>query len=931
MTDRTAQSVDYTYLKSAPAKTRTRLNDNERAYAIQLISFINEFLADKDIRIKRAGGERTINTGGNVKFPDVLLFADKAQSMILQGWEIKCPDVPIHDEAFVNDAHNKATLLWCNSYVLWNFQYAQLHVKNEEGTFDIAESWTIDSEIVDRPSIDRKLESWVRFLRDLILKLNTFISTGRIQQRSLGDALTESVMPRIVNEGKAPVAEELKRRNATDIRISMHIESWWASVQKQYLHDESDPYLAYAKTILLNWLSKLMFAHILTATHEAARAVDGIAKECSVQEALDIFGNIVDRCGFNNAFTEIAYDDALPNATWNDLVVFNQIVSACDILSLGPEYRHRMMRDCIAEAKRQIGGQYPTPEPLADLMAAIAVRNAQGQSWDPCCGTGTIGMALWRRKENILKAATPQACRIASETTWVSDIHDFPLQIAGMGMASLAQAKAPLRLFQADALETNVGSPVNFIDPDSGETAAVPIPLFDSIASNLPFVDFNTSNIPWSGESKRLWKKRISRQTGVDLSERNDLYCFIALHLTSMLAPHGVACLLTSSSWLTTKAGESFFDALTQLCHIDGIYVNGESRWFDTDVMNALIVIENDPSSNDRGTYFGLINVSIEELEDENLRNRIARSIVLHSASDTHAFKEQLLEPDQIRRLRDRGLSLYSLCFGVGGIDAVYEKLCKVKGHFALSRQIKSGQNEAFYSSDPDFVDEPFRFGLVKNLTDTKRYIIHPNKFCMNCDKSEEELQRKGFEKTLAHIRSFEGRLNRSVLSHKPYWYTLPNDSKFVLATMMNPYRRLFFARIAQDRACYADQRVIGLYPVSKNVDIDLCLALLNTMVSMLLLEANAGPMGLGALNTRKENLVELEMLDPALLDDEQQDEIRTAFAPLMERDILDTAEELEQDDRQAFDHAVMKAFGIDEHFGEVKAALLAMQRIRLG
>ena len=116
------------------------LNDNERSYVMQLISYINEYLKGRDIAVKRAGGERTINGGNFVKFPDVLLFSDTSQTLILQGWEAKCPDVPINDPTFVADARNKARLLGCNSTVLWNFQYAQLHILNDKDEFEIAEN-----------------------------------------------------------------------------------------------------------------------------------------------------------------------------------------------------------------------------------------------------------------------------------------------------------------------------------------------------------------------------------------------------------------------------------------------------------------------------------------------------------------------------------------------------------------------------------------------------------------------------------------------------------------------------------------------------------------------------------------------------------------------------------------------------------------------
>ena len=42
-------------------------------------------------------------------FPDVVLYGNEEQSIILQGWELKMPDVPIEDETFIKDAQRKAT------------------------------------------------------------------------------------------------------------------------------------------------------------------------------------------------------------------------------------------------------------------------------------------------------------------------------------------------------------------------------------------------------------------------------------------------------------------------------------------------------------------------------------------------------------------------------------------------------------------------------------------------------------------------------------------------------------------------------------------------------------------------------------------------------------------------------------------------------
>ena len=90
----------------------TVIRKNERSWAIELITKINSIANDNDLFIKRAGGESTISTGhGNTMFPDVILYGDTAQSILLQGWELKMPDVPIEDDTFIKDAQRKAIAL----------------------------------------------------------------------------------------------------------------------------------------------------------------------------------------------------------------------------------------------------------------------------------------------------------------------------------------------------------------------------------------------------------------------------------------------------------------------------------------------------------------------------------------------------------------------------------------------------------------------------------------------------------------------------------------------------------------------------------------------------------------------------------------------------------------------------------------------------
>ena len=104
----------------------TIVRRNERSWAIVIISEIRAMLKGINLKIKSVGGESTLSINKKSMFPDVLLYEDEAQNRILQGWELKMPDVLITDEALIRDATRKAIALNLNSFVIWNFKFGKL-------------------------------------------------------------------------------------------------------------------------------------------------------------------------------------------------------------------------------------------------------------------------------------------------------------------------------------------------------------------------------------------------------------------------------------------------------------------------------------------------------------------------------------------------------------------------------------------------------------------------------------------------------------------------------------------------------------------------------------------------------------------------------------------------------------------------------------
>lgn len=111
--------------------TNAKLQYNERAWAIDLISHINGFLSGANLSIKRASGENTLKTGQGLFFPDVLLYEDQSSGKVLQGWELKMPDTPIDNYELIDNAKKKAHALGLNSFVVWNVSTAILYIATQ--------------------------------------------------------------------------------------------------------------------------------------------------------------------------------------------------------------------------------------------------------------------------------------------------------------------------------------------------------------------------------------------------------------------------------------------------------------------------------------------------------------------------------------------------------------------------------------------------------------------------------------------------------------------------------------------------------------------------------------------------------------------------------------------------------------------------------
>jgi len=907
----------------------TRIRKNERSWGIELISQINQFASANDLIIKHAGGESTISeVKGKNMFPDVVLYGDHDLSSILQGWELKMPDVPINDVDFVHDAHRKATALNLNSCVIWNFSHARLYVyDHERHEYAEKKAWK-NEEIKTRDDVQRYKSKWERTLQSVLATVNGYLITGQVKKIFIGDVLTTTSISRLVSENKFSVAAHLREEARRDAIMGARIETWWKDIKLEYEGDEEDKFLAYAKNIIINWANRIIFAHLIKHRQMSAYAIDELDHNSTPEEASDIFKSITNKSDFYNIFASIPYEECLPDKTWGSLVDLSQFLKNTPIKKISQRILQQVLEGSVNISKRLVHGQYSTPPVLAAILSRMTIHDITGECFDGCCGTGTIPSFIINYKK-----AQHIGAEQAMATTWASDKFKLPLQIANLAMTNYDSINIPCRLFQKDILTLNPGDEVEIVNPQTGEKEKHTLPQFDAFISNLPFV--KARQVPADDTTLVNAIKRTH-----NLSGRSDFSYYIALHLQDLVKDGGYVGIILSNSFLGTEAGRIFFDAIRE--HFDGIriHISGRGRWFqNADIVTALLVMrkKSEKTEDNSSISFFTWKRNLELISaTHELQNIIINSSLLDQEIDSETIVRVNYNNEELESLKELNVSYNSLFSDLKWLLEIEDRLVPVNRHLKVFRGSRRGWDPMFYPSADTNIEPQFLKDVLMNAKATDTYIAQPTirrkAFC--CSLEIKELKEYGYLGALKWIQTFARETNET---NKPLpevlartnmkWYELTTEEEAEIFTMMNPDDRMFYAKFRQPT--FINQRLIGLKRKRKTDNLDLLHALLNSILSLFYIEAVGFGRGLGVLDINKDSVSKCYMLNPALLTEEQTADIMNKFSALTERGIVDINQDLLDPIRRDFDMTVLKSFGIENYFDRIVCSLKAMRKIR--
>ena len=875
---------------------------NERSWAIDLIGHIKYITKQTNRAIKDAGGEQTIRSEGGALFPDVLLFGDRATARILQGWELKMPDTRIDDNLFRQNAESKARALGLDSFLLWNVSYAHLYIRHVEADeYILKHGWSDLSDIKTRASVVTHRRRWEQIAAVIVSHLNDLFDKGSLEGRQFIDAYRSGGITTLIMQNAGLVEQALTHTANRDATFRARMMIWWARYQREYTG--ATMAVALAQAVLANWVGKFLFAHLLGENDERALRVADIQSDSTPQDALAFFHRLSQDCNFWTIFSDSLGLSALPGRPWRELKEFNRLLADLRIGSVDQTQLAGILEATVEVARRKLRGQYSTPMPLARLLVNLCVNNIESDRFlDPCCGSGTIARAALERK--LGAGVSPED---ACASIFAGDQDPQATQIATFALAKPHLMNNTLRVFQQDAFLLTPTTAIEFRHPVDGTRFIERLGRFEAISCNLPFVS-------QAGRKQYRHVTQIISQNmirdGISWSGRADVAAYLPFSLHPLLKDRGRLGIIITNAWSGTDWGDSFYEALDRYYDLKCVIASGAGRWFQrSDVVANILILEKkeDPAKVSGEVKFVVLRRPLEELEEEEDQCIAAAQIELAQTQ---------FETMSIRSVRRETLARFRT-YGLGGnaqfvnSDWVLDlPLVRLNAQFSILRGERRGMNSLFYPTGNHGIEPEYIRPLAKSPTDFNRLLGHAAREAFCCSRTEAELRSLGHFGALRWIGRFNTPENVLKLTRPDaLWYEMKADSLTELVMFINYGDRLFVARL--DPPAFVDQRMVRLMPRA-NVDVDLYHALLNSAIGMFLIEGLGFGRGLGALDLSKDRIeAYLSVLDGAMLEPKQRDEICRSFVPLVNRDILGIQDELEQRDRHVLDDTIIDAFDL--------------------
>lgn len=913
-------------------KNNTILLSNERSEGGELISEANLIFNQNTWRMKKAVGELSLKTKNardsrnETLFPDAIIFEDENKLKPLMGWELKMPDVSIDDAEFISNARDKADRLGTSVFVLWNFQYVSIYIRNSDRTWNNYPTVVFDNykEILNsRVSVQSNPYVWKKQLYETLSYLNQCL----IEEKFKGVPIEFNISNYVetITKKLTPITADFIVKSGNH-RLLEYIK-YWVKTEKAELENIDkintiEKYAeSYAKNIIIKWINRLIFAHLLREKNNAINTLlVKFSENENICELKELLNSVVMTTDFYTIFHVDEYEVILPTEVIANLNEFNLYLGNCDFSEVGTTFTSKILENIVDTSKRELMGLYTTPQGLARYLVEVTLEDLDGNFADFTVGSGTIAKFL------IEKISEYKGIEYAHNHVWVSDKYSYPLQIANLAITSKESMNFKNIVFQSDAIDINSGNEIYIVNPLTGKNEKMIIPKFNCIISNLPFISSNNR----LNENKNL----LSFTEQYNIDNRADLYQILILKYKELLidSDNSKLGVIVSNSWFKTqKEYKSFYKTLSNIFDIEFVISSNKGKWFDNaDVVASIIVLKNKKQNNCTKVKFIGLNKNPSVCSHSKLDELIQNTILGNESSDLCI---QEYNNDEVIKYINLGMSLEPLFDDVSWLKNISDKLICLNKVFDSSRGVRTGADKLFISDSIKF-DEEYSYPILKNLNDVDEYIIKDVKnYYFYTKDSISDMEKLGCEKTIEYLKSIES--HSAAISRKSKikdnWFKADQIPQYAdFTTSINPEKRFFWSKF--ENPTVVNQRVTAFRIKEKYKDNDdLIHALLNSSISLFMLMSSGFGRGLGVTDLTKDGISQSYFLNPNLLDFKSKNKIVEYWDKVKNKNIEDIFAQLNDPEWIELNKIVLLEYGLKEDiYDSVKSSIINLLERRL-
>jgi len=942
---------------------------NERDWAGQLISWLKDAIREGRTVFQDVTNDTGIKLeSGVTKYPDILLFTDKISGIVFNGWELKFPDTNVDDKEMLENALEKAKRLESNSFVTWNgaeaiiwkigdknYSYESLsklkHYPRER-------SINIRDDLADPIKFNLNEHLLQARANEILHDLGQFYENKELKQAinitgTIIDSVTQASTIILPQFQQSIISE--KGKNA-DFRLEYNKWKIYESSTLQILASSSRrperliEEEVLAKFTFYNLIGKILFYLTLSENLSGELSRIRISSAADIKTELERYFEEAKKIDYQAIFKPY-FTDILPFSGLVSETIFQLLrkFTEFDFRILPTGVIGSILENLVPTSEKQKFGQYFTSETLANVVAFPAIQTANDYVFDPTSGTGTFLNSFYQ----IFKYHGKSNHGELLNQIWGNDISHFPaiLSVINLYKQNVIRTNNFPRIIRDDFFNLDVGHLLEFPDPNNFKNQIQQrIPEFDAVVSNFPFVQ--QEDIPNETLTAFFREKFEARQKAFllnrtfKINERSDYFTYCIYNSIRFLKPGGFISAITSNAWLGKEYGVQFKKFLLDNFHIKYIVKSNAEHWFsDSKVSTVYMVLQRLPKS--QPTKFITFNFKLEDvLEQNNVPNQLKQIEDLYAEIDNcddnrnkgwrrdetfddlfHKIDESItvcVVPKEKLAESIRTEDNWSKYFVSANL---FEKF---DGHLEILypeiidafRGERTGWNDMFIIPENKVIssriESDFLIPYVKSPTEFQA-LEFSGKYQFRlfvCSLPLDELKRN-YKGAYNWIKRFENETNRNgsesiqtaCSGHKPFWYSLrPKQANVV--TAINPYERLFFC--FSNAPFTIDQRLVAINVKSKH-GVELIAALLNSVVTLLSIEMRGTSRNLGALDLNANYFKRLKVFKPNALHKQQVADILAAFEPLRKRSIKTIFEEVEMQDRIAFDKTILRCYNIDE------------------